>query len=74
MINEHGRTDTESLFTGCDACVSPYRQEVITVTQDIIATLTVYSYVMSKKGKEIKAAFNRRKLNIPNKKEESYLP
>ena len=71
VIDEYGRTGTEGLFAGGDACVSPYKQAVIAAAQGVIAALTAYSYVMSRKGKEVKLTSDWRKLNIPGKKGES---
>ncbi len=72
VIDEYGRTGTEGLFAGGgDVCVSPYKQAVIAAAQGVIAALSAYSYVMARKGKEVKLASDWRKLNIPGEKRES---
>ena len=43
---------------------TPYKQAVIAAAQGVIAALTAYSYVMKRKGKEIKVTSDWRKLNI----------
>ncbi|WP_069807555.1 NAD(P)/FAD-dependent oxidoreductase [Vulcanisaeta thermophila] len=69
IIDEYGRTSTEGLFAAGDVCVTPYKQAIIAAAQGVIAALTAYSYVMSKKGKEARVTADWRKINIPGREE-----
>jgi len=62
IIDEYDRTSHEGVFAAGDVATSPYKQAIIAAAQGAIAALTAYSYIMSKRGKEVRVISDWRKI------------
>ncbi len=69
VVDKLCRTSTEGAFAAGDVTDIPYKQAVISAGMGATAALSAYSYLMRKRGKELKALSDWKHVDIGGEKE-----
>ena len=69
IVDKLCRTSTEGVFAAGDVTDIPYKQAVISAGMGATAALSAYSYLMRKRGRELKALSDWKHIDVGGEKE-----